>query len=127
MALIHEKIGHLPPTYRKTLLDMLLSKDMVSWFLKDLRLAKMPVTYYFDLADENPIYHRNRRVSQKHNRFVREEVDKKLEARIIRPSVSASSFPVVIVTKKAENPRFCVDYRTLNKGMKPDRWPFPNI
>ena len=106
---------------------MLLSKDIVAWCLEDLRPAKVPVTHSFDLTDENPIYHRNRRLSPKHNQVVREEIDKMLKAGIIRPSVSAWSFPVVIATKKDGKLRFCVDYRTLNKVMKPDRWPLPNI
>ena len=50
-----------------------------------------------------------------------------LSAGIITPSTSAWSFPVVIATKKDGKPRFCVDYRTLNQVMKPDRWPLPKI
>ena len=49
------------------------------------------------------------------------------EAGIIKPSVSAWSFPVVIVRKKGGKPRFCVDYRLLNSKMKPDKWPLRNI
>ncbi len=48
-----------------------------------------------------------------------------LEAGIIRPAASAWSFPVVIANKSDGAPRFCVDYRKLNKIMKPDRWPLP--
>ena len=126
-ALIHDKIGHLPPEHQNVLLDMLLSKDIVAWCLEDLRLTKLPVTHSFDLSNENPIYHRNRRLSPRHTQVVRQENDKMLKAGIIRPSVSTWSFPVVIGIKKDVKPRFCVDYRTLNKFMKPDRWPLPNI
>ena len=50
-----------------------------------------------------------------------------LEAGIITPAVSAWCFPVVIASKKDGRPRFCVDYRALNKVMKADRWPLPKI
>ena len=114
IALIHEKIGHLPPAYRKPLLDMLLSKDIVAWCLEDLRLVNVQVTHSFDL-------------SQKHNLVVRDEIDKMLKTGIIRPSLSTLSLPVVIATKKARKPLFCVDYPTLNKVMTPDRWHLPKI
>ena len=63
----------------------------------------------------------------KHQQIVREEIDKMLEAGIIKPASSAWSFPVVIATKKDGQPRFCVDYRQLNRVMKGDRWPIPLI
>ena len=50
-----------------------------------------------------------------------------LEAGIIVPSTSEWSSPVLIATKKVGKPRFCVDYRMLNKLMKGDRWPVPKI
>ena len=50
-----------------------------------------------------------------------------LKAGIITASSSAWSFPVVIASKKEGKPRFCVDYRALNRVMKADRWPLPKI
>ena len=44
-----------------------------------------------------------------HKAIVRKELDKMLEAGIITPFSSAWSFPVVIVSKKGGNLRFCVD------------------
>ena len=54
---------------------------------------------------------------------MRKEIDDILEAVIIVPATTAWSFPVVIASKKEGAPRFCVDYRTLNRVMKADRWP----
>lgn len=34
---------------------------------------------------------------------------------------------MLIVTKKDGNPRFCVDYRSLNQRMKADRWLLPKF
>ena len=42
---------------------------------------------------------------------------------IIRPSSSPWSSPVVLVKKKSEEFRFCVDYRKLNAVIKRDVYP----
>ena len=66
-------------------------------------------------------------MSPRDNQVVREEIDKMLEAGIIRPGNSPWTFPVVIAKKKDELPRFCVDYRLINARIKPSRWPIPLI
>lgn len=42
-------------------------------------------------------------------------------------SRSASSFSVELVTKKGRRPWSCIDYRQLNRTMKPDRWRLPKF
>ena len=50
-------------------------------------------------------------------------------------SIQHPSFPCSLLhcisccncNQEGWKPRFCVDYRTLNKVMKPDRWPLPKI
>ncbi|MCI59299.1 pol polyprotein, partial [Trifolium medium] len=43
------------------------------------------------------------------------ELKKLLEKRFIRPSVSPWGTPVLLVKKKDESMRLCIDYRQLNK------------
>ena len=50
-----------------------------------------------------------------------------LESKIIRPSRSPWSSPIVMVKKKDKTMRFCIDYRKLNNITKKDVYPLPRI
>ena len=56
---------------------------------------------------------------------MRRQMDKMLEAKIIEPSESTWSSPLVLVAKPDGTQHFCVDYRALNKVTKRDLYPLP--
>ena len=67
------------------------------------------------------------RTSQTEDLIISQEVKKMLEQKIIRKSKSNFSFPVILVRKKDNSFRFCIDFRNLNKVTIRDNFPLPRI
>ena len=59
--------------------------------------------------------------------IVEAELQKMLDNDIIEPSSSPWASNVVLVKKKDNSVRFCVDYRRLNEVTKKDAYPLPHI
>lgn len=74
-----------------------------------------------------PIKQRYYPVSPIMQKHMDKEVDKLLEEGIIERSASPWSSPVVLVKKKDQSYRFCVDYRKLNQVSERDAYPIPYV
>ncbi len=79
------------------------------------------------LMSDEPIYIPPYRKSQSERKAIKQEVDKMMEAGVIRHSMSPYSFPITTVPKKDGGSRFCIDYRKLNKITVNDVHPLPRI
>lgn len=81
-----------------------------------------------NLIDPQKIVKRNPyRLAPSEKQVVREKVQELLAAGIIRESTSAFSSPILLVKKKDNSDRMCVDYRELNSNTQPEHYPLPLI
>ena len=80
-----------------------------------------------DTGDHPPVAKKPYTLALKHYDWVKKEIDKLLEAGVIRESHSSWSAPIVVVPKGDGGKRLCVDYRALNKITRTYVWPMPRV
>ena len=118
------------PIDRKTKLDLeKLFEENKDAFAEDERqigttpLIKMSI----DTGDACPIAKKPYTLALKHHDWVKEEIDKLLEAGVIRESHSSWSALIVVVPKGDGGKRLCVDYRALNAITRICVWTMPRV
>lgn len=85
------------------------------------------VKHSIDTGNSKPIRVPPRRVPISQRVVIENEIDKMLKNDVIEPSTSAWSSPILLVKKRDNTVRFCVDYRQLNAVTKKDAYPLPRI
>ena len=117
-----------PPKYQldsttQQQLDFLL-RTFKDQFAKDeTTISTTPLTQMsIDTGDSDPIS-QNPTPSQ----WVKEEIDKLLEAGVIRNSHSSWSAPIIVVPKGDGGKCLIIDYRALNKVTRKFVWPMPKV
>ena len=85
------------------------------------------IKYTIDTGDSAPIRSRPYRIPEAKKATVDQHNDDMLARGIIRESISPWAAPIVLVSKKDGEDRFCVDYRRVNAVTKKDSFLLPRI
>ena len=122
-----------PPKYQldstiRQQLDNLLGtfKDQ---FAKDkTTIGTTPLTQMsIDTRDSDPVSQKPYPIAMKHYNWVKEEINKLLEAGVIRNSHSSWLAPIIVVPKGDGGKHLVIDYRALNKVTRKFVWPMPKV
>lgn len=85
------------------------------------------VKHKIDTGNSRPVKQSVRRAPAHLSEEIDRNITEMLEHNIIEPSVSAWASPIILVKKKDNTYRFCVDYRRLNACTVKDAYPLPKI
>ncbi len=85
------------------------------------------VQHQIHLLDPTPSRQRPYRVPERLVAPLKAEIETMLELGVIEPSKSEWSSPIVIVPKKDNTLRICIDFRKLNAQSRFDAYPMPRI
>lgn len=123
---------HIQSYENLTVTDRLLADNVIEQFReisserKGLGKTNV-IEHHIDTGDAQPIRQRYYRMSPEKQRILLEQVDEMLSLDVVEPCESAWSSPVLIVTKKNGQPRFCLDSRKLNSITKRDAYSLPYV
>lgn len=106
----------------------IIRKNKFLFAKKDSELGgTKTVEMHIDTGQHKPIKNRPYRVPLNKRKIIDDAVDEMLDAGVIERSMSPWSFPLVVVKKKDGSNRMCVDFRSLNKIIRPSSYPLPVI
>ena len=85
------------------------------------------LNHHISTGSATPIRQAVRRIPPHRRTEVKSLINSMLEDEVIQPSTSPWASPIVLVRKKDNSYRFCVDYRKLNEVTHKDAYPLPRI
>ena len=116
------------PQNKRRLVENLVNRHNTVFASSDQSLTGTDtVTMKIETGDTAPIKLKPYKTPLTNREVIGQAVDEMLKNGIIQRSQSPYAFPVVIVEKKDQTKRFCVDFRKLNEVTKKMSWPLPLI
>ena len=90
-------------------------------------IGESSFTHRIELTSQDPVRKKAYRIPYTQQKILEDEVEKMLNANIIEKANSPYGSPVVLVKKRDNSVRFCVDYRELNSITVKDNYPMTFI
>lgn len=119
---------HLNPEEKREILDLCKKFKSINCDLSFTNAVKHKIR----TTDEDPVYCKSYRYPYHLKTEIQTQIQKLLDNKIIKPSMSPYSSPVWIVPKKMDASgkrkwRLVIDYRKLNEKTIEDKYPLPRI
>ena len=108
-------------------LRMVLSKYKHLFVSKKQELGRTSLVKHSITTESSPIKQPPQHIPHALRKVVKTEVQSMLANKVIRPSTSAWSSPIVLVQKKDKTWRFSIDFRRLNAVTVKDAYPLLQI
>ena len=90
-------------------------------------IGESSFVHKIELTSVVPVKKKSYRTAEAHKKVVEEELTKMLRMEVVQKSQSPYGAPVVLIKKKDNSVRFCVDFRGLNEVTVKDNFPMPYI
>lgn len=131
---VHELIrtDHLNSEEKKAIIELCIKfRDVFYYENTDLTFTNK-VKHKIRTTSDNPVYVKSFRHPRAMQEEIQNQIQKLLDNKIIRPSISPYSAPVWIVPKKMDASgkrkyRMVIDFRKLNEITVEDKYPLPRI
>ena len=121
-----DRVDTLVSSKHKEQLYQLLKEFGTTFSQNENDLGKTSLfTHRIETGENRPVRQALRRHPMAHQEAIRQQVKTMLEQKIIEPSKSPWASNVVLVRKKDNTLRCCIDYRQLNKVTVKDAYPLP--
>ncbi|KAI9004301.1 hypothetical protein CLU79DRAFT_841289 [Phycomyces nitens] len=88
-------------------------------------ITNAPVYHRIETGDALPVFIQRIRRSPAESKVLKEETEKMLEARVIRPSNSPWCSPPILALKPDGSLRVCINYKRLNSITQKDKLLYP--
>ena len=107
----------------------LLLEEYASQFAQDEMSVgtTMLTSMSIDTGTADPVSQKLYPIAMKHYDWVKKEIEKLLDAKVIHSSRSSWSAPIIVVPKGDGGKCLVIDYRVLNKVTSTFTWPMPNV
>lgn len=74
-AIIKTKLSHMSGSIARQIKNALFVSNFNPYYLHDLSSANLSARHLFELTDDEPVYHQERRVASRHTQIIREELN----------------------------------------------------
>jgi len=126
------RVSHLNCEETKALYDLCSNYSDIFHLPDDLLTSTDAIQHEIRTSSDQPINVKSYRFPEIHKQEVQSQIQKMLDQKIIKPSLSPWSSPIWIVPKKIDASgqkkwRIVIDYRKLNDITIGETYPIPNI